>query len=88
MADREAGAGGLDPRLGDLGGQDVYQALQKSDADIARVTEDLIYLLVQKNIILFTELPEVVQTKLLSREKLRDELSGRVVSPLSDDETI
>jgi len=85
MADRESEVGELDLLIGS---QDVYQALQKSDADIARVTEDLIYLLVQKNIILFTELPEAVQAKLLSREKLRDELSGRVVSPLSDDETI
>ena len=66
----------------------VHDALQRSDTDIARVTEDLIYLLVQKNIILFTELPDVVQAKLLSREKLRDKLSAQTVPLLSDDETI
>ena len=40
-------------------------ALAESDKDIARVTEDLIQLLISKNIILFTELPEAVQQKLL-----------------------
>ena len=33
---------------------DVRLALQDSDAEIARVTEDLVHLLVKKNIILFT----------------------------------
>jgi len=67
---------------------DVIEGLKNSDLEIARVTEDLIYLLVQKNVILFTELPEIVQDKLLSREKLRDKLSGAIISPLSDDEGI
>lgn len=67
---------------------DVIEGLKSSDLDIARITEDLIYLLVQKNVILFTELPEIVQEKLLSRETLRDKLSGVMLSPLSDDEGI
>ena len=78
----------LEPESAELERRDVYLALQSSDADIARVTEDLIYLLIQKNIILFTELPEVVQTKLLSREQLRGELGQQVISPLSDQETL
>lgn len=67
---------------------DVHLALQDSDGDIARVTEDLIYLLVKKNAILFTELPDVVQTKLIAREKLRSHLGGVDQSPISDDDTI
>lgn len=51
-------------------------ALYESDKDIARVTEDLIHLLISKNLILFTELPVPVQKKLLAREKLRDSLRG------------
>mgnify|MGYP000583065169 CR=1 FL=1 len=63
-------------------------ALKGSDAEIARVTEDLIYLLIKKNVILFTELPEMVQEKLLSREKLRSQLNSPLPSILSSDETI
>lgn len=66
----------------------VLKALENSDREIARVTEDLIYLLVSKQIILFTELPMPVQKKLLAREKLRSELPGNDVSFLDDEETI
>jgi hypothetical protein len=63
-------------------------ALAESDKDIARVTEDLVYLLIHKNIILFTELPQAVQTKLLGREKLRSSLTDNVENFLHDDETL
>ncbi len=63
----------------------IFQALKNSDADLARVTEDLISLLVQKGIILFTELPEAVQVKLLDREKLREKLGPVNVSILSEE---
>ena len=63
-------------------------ALAESDRDIARVTEDLINLLISKNIILFTELPEAVQQKLLGREKLRSNLNGVMENFLDDDESI
>ncbi|WP_439135963.1 hypothetical protein [Pseudomaricurvus sp.] len=61
-------------------------ALAESDRDIARVTEDLIHLLVAKNVILFTELPSPVQQKLLNREKLRSSLQGSVDNFLDEDE--
>jgi len=63
-------------------------ALAESDRDIARVTEDLISLLISKNIILFTELPDVVQQKLLGREKLRSTLSGSMENFLDDNELL
>lgn len=66
----------------------LFQALQTSDADLARVTEDLISLLVSKGLILFTELPEAVQTKLLKREQIRGQLGQHSVSILSDDDVI
>ncbi|MDX1452819.1 MAG: hypothetical protein R3183_09695 [Oleiphilaceae bacterium] len=65
----------------------VHQALQQTDAELARVTEDLINLLVEKNLICFTDLPEAVQGKLLSREQLRARLSDSA-SPISDDDTL
>ena len=55
---------------------DLIQALTTSDREIARVTEDLITLLVEKKVIIFTELPEAVQRQLLEREKLRAVLNG------------
>ncbi|WGO97254.1 hypothetical protein QFX18_14530 [Saccharophagus degradans] len=66
----------------------VLKELQNSDREIARVTEDLIYLLVNKQVILFTELPEPVQQKLLKRERLRSELSSNEISFLDDEDTI
>ena len=62
--------------------------LAESDKDLARVTEDLIYLLISKQLILFTDLPSAVQQKLLSREKLRANLQGVVVDFLDDSESI
>ncbi len=50
------------------------ETLSESDQDFARATEDLIHLLIQKNIILFTELPVEVQAKMVGREKLRSNL--------------
>lgn len=70
------------------GKDELFRALQDSDADLARVTEDLISLLVQKGIILFTELPEAVQVKLLDRERLREQLGKVNISILSEDDTI
>ncbi|MFV1923079.1 MAG: hypothetical protein ACMZ63_10825 [Methylotenera sp.] len=67
---------------------DIIHALSSSDAGLARVTEDLIAVLVRKGTILFTDLPETVQTKLLAREALRSQLGEQSVSPLSDDETL
>lgn len=45
--------------------------LTQSDNTLIRVMEDLIYLLVDKNVILFTELPPEAQHKLASRREAR-----------------
>lgn len=67
---------------------DSISALSESDKDIARVTEDLIHLLISKNLILFTELPVPVQKKLLARERLRDSLQGSLDDFLDANDTI
>lgn len=48
--------------------------LRHSDLDLVRVVEDLVELLIAKNIILFTELPEEAQVKLLGRKQVRETL--------------
>ncbi|TQV85244.1 hypothetical protein FKG94_03400 [Exilibacterium tricleocarpae] len=63
-------------------------ALAESDAEIARVTEDLIHLLIAKNLILFTDLPAAVQQKLLVREKLRSSLQDSIENFLDDSESL
>ncbi len=66
----------------------VQLALADSDAEVARVAEDLVQALIAKNLILFTDLPDAVQSKLLAREKLRSKLDDVQASILSEDDTI
>jgi len=55
--------------------QDEVRQLQLSDADLARVVEDIINLLTDKGVIQFTELPKAAQQKLLQRKTLRKNIS-------------
>ena len=50
------------------------KVMQAADADFIRVLEDVIDLLIDKSVIQFTELPDPVQNKLLSRRRYREEL--------------
>jgi len=61
--------------------------LENSDNDMARVVEDLIDLLMDKQVLVFTELPEAVQGKLNARRKLRDNAS-EVSNLIGDDDFI
>ncbi len=74
--------------LGLTSREDARGALKVSDRQLARVTEDLIQLLIQKNLILFTELPLPVQDKLLLREKLRASLNERIKDNFLDDQEL
>lgn len=60
--------------------------LNDMDLDMARVVEDLIYLLVDKQAIRFTDLPEIAQNKLLFKRGLRSSLNNETF--LSDDDEI
>ncbi|MFT7130793.1 MAG: hypothetical protein ACI89U_002920 [Gammaproteobacteria bacterium] len=66
-----------------LGGQSAD--LQNTDLDFIRVVEDVIELLIAKNVILFTELPDSAQTKMMDRQKLRTALTSHL-DLLEDDE--
>lgn len=52
------------------------EALAFSDAATVRVIEDLIDLLVRKNVINFTELPEQAQQRIKTRQSLREKISA------------
>lgn len=50
------------------------ELLSLTDIGIIRILEDLIDLLIRKNIILFTELPEQAQEKIRDRKRLRQQM--------------
>jgi hypothetical protein len=56
--------------------QDPKAALAESDLALVRALEDLIYVLMEKDVIVFTDLPEPVQQQLLRRQRLRERVRG------------
>ena len=59
----------------------LHQALRQSDVDFVRVLDDLIAVLLNKGMIVFTDLPPQAQQKVMIRRRLRDkarDLSGLV----------
>jgi len=61
--------------LKEQGMKHIKDSLTGSDSDMVRVIEDLIDLLIQKQVFVYTELPEAVQKKLHTRRKLRYEIN-------------
>jgi len=55
---------------------DAKQTLVESDLEFVRVLEDVITVLIEKNIIAHTELPEAAREKLSRRRELRVKLTG------------
>lgn len=66
----------------------TLQLLQQSDADMVRVLEDLITVLMNKGIISITDLPLAAQNKLLNRAEARRTLSGLECLIDDDDEQL
>ncbi len=54
--------------------------LSLSDMGIIRLLEDLIDLLIQKNVIFYTELPESAQDKIRERKRLRETVSPQTLT--------
>ena len=76
LADPEPGAneliGASHPEVVQFLGKGV-NPLVESDANMARVTEDLIDVLVARGVVMFTDLPPIAQRKLLERRKIREQ---------------
>ena len=53
-------------------------SLEDTDQDFVRVLEDVVQLLIDKGIILFTDLPQSAQDKILRRQQLRSKLGERL----------
>jgi hypothetical protein len=52
--------------------------LDSSDQDFIRVLEDVVELLISKGIILFTDLPDSAQQKMMQRQRMRSELQDKL----------
>ena len=61
--------------------------LSATDKEMVRVIEDVIDLLIAKHLCLFTDLPEVVQTKLGARKQIRKDMQS-LDNLIGDDEDI
>ena len=70
---------------GSEGSLEARQTLMALDQKMARVLEDLIDLMVRKNQIVMTELPQAAQEKLMSRRSVRGELSNAIGLVEEDD---
>lgn len=68
--------------LGELG--EEARQISATDQDFVRVLEDVVELLVGRGVILFTDLPESAQQKMLHRQRLRSNLPGSL-NLLGDD---
>lgn len=66
----------------------IKTVLDKLDTDMIRVIEDLIDILIDKDIMLFSDLPQPVQNKLLFKKSIRNALREDNNSILSDEEVI
>jgi len=62
--------------------------LNSSDYELVRVLEDLIELLVEKNVVLFTELPFAAQHKLVQRRRARQNLSEENTLMVGEDDIL
>jgi len=65
----------------------ALRQLDASDMEMARITEDLIDLLIGRNIINFTDFPNMAQAKLINRRALRSNMSA-LTNLVSDEENI
>ncbi|CCE25348.1 MULTISPECIES: hypothetical protein [Methylotuvimicrobium] len=60
----------------------VLQELEESDLELIRVLEDVVDLLIKKQVFAITELPPFAQEKLSKRQRLRSDMIS--LSPLID----
>lgn len=50
----------------------IHKTLNDLDLDMVRVIEDVIDIMIDKNLILFTDLPDAVQNKILFKKSIRN----------------
>lgn len=66
--------GGIVPQMEQHQGE---AQLSETDSSFIRVIEDVIDVLIDKNVIMFTDLPPVVREKIMQRKSTRERLFGQ-----------
>lgn len=66
----------------------VEQQFSASDMELIRVLEDVVELLIKKQIFVFTDLPEFAQAKLSKRQKMRSDMVSLTSLIGNDDDGI
>jgi hypothetical protein len=66
-----------------IGAQDPFR---ESDIQLARVLEDLISLLIERDLIRFTDFPDLAQKRLIERQTLR--MKGKRLDLIDDEMTL
>jgi ABC-type nitrate/sulfonate/bicarbonate transport system ATPase subunit len=66
----------LDNGTGSSNNQEVRRLLSNLDTTMIRVLDDLVEVLIQKRVIMLTDLPEQAQKKVLLRKETRENLLG------------
>ncbi len=64
----------------------VESVLNRLDLDMVRVIEDLIDIMIDRNLMIFTDLPEPVQNKLLFKRRMRN--LKNITSIIDDNELL
>ncbi|WP_019557818.1 hypothetical protein [Thiomicrorhabdus arctica] len=64
----------------------MQSVLDRLDLDMVRVIEDLIDIMIERDLIRFTDLPQPVQNKLLFKRKIRN--MGNEISIIDDNELL
>lgn len=74
-----------------LGGEKynaLLHVLEESDVRLVRVLEDLLDVLIKKEVVLFTDLPPAAQNKLLERRSVRSYVSSAVPNLVAQDDDL
>ncbi|WP_028455113.1 hypothetical protein [Chitinilyticum litopenaei] len=71
---------------GFAGSQPDTELFQGLDIELIRVLEDLIDVMIHKNLLRLTDLPLPAQQKLLSRKRLRESLSNQINFSIGPDD--
>lgn len=63
-----------------LGQASEPESFGRLDAEFVRVAEDVLMLLIAKNVVTITDLPAQAQAKLFARQSFRDRIAGRATN--------
>ena len=74
--------------LADDADQDAKVYLSRTDTEVVRILEDLVELLIEKNVIMLSELAPAAREKLLARKHLRSKFNSEAQLLIDEDDIL